>query len=131
MPRHQNNGVRKPATVAGASGPCVSTPGNSITSGPASTTGSRSTKSSAGRLKDENEAKAEAEKIRIAIRAGTFGKPTVAPVPQAITLKALGEKWMEMREGRVARPQSEACASPAGVASSGQKGSWATIPSAE
>ena len=61
------------------------------------------------RLKDKNEAKSEAEKIRIAIRAGTFRTPaSIAPVPDAITFEALGTKWMEIREGRVARPQSEA-----------------------
>jgi hypothetical protein len=61
------------------------------------------------RIVDRDEAKAEAEKIRIAIRAGTFRKPTrITPVPQAITFESLGKKWLEAREGRVARPASEA-----------------------
>jgi integrase len=61
------------------------------------------------RITDRDEAKAEAEKIRIAIRAGTFGTPSpVATLPSDLTFQQLGEKWIENeRTGKVERVEND------------------------
>ncbi len=62
------------------------------------------------RLKDRNDAKAEADKIRTAIRNGTFRQTTPSPaVPADLTFHKFGALWMEReRDGKVAKLANDA-----------------------
>ncbi len=62
-------------------------------------------------ITSKTDAQTEADRLRVAIRGGTFPTPpaTLTPVGEAVTFTALGERWLaRAREGVVAKAGNDA-----------------------